>query len=88
MEPLLTELKTKLIDTLGLEDVQPADIGDDDPLVGGPLELDSIDVLELVVLLEEDYGATIPDKETGQRVFRSVRTLAAYVLEQRPESDE
>ena len=86
MESLIAELKGKLIETLGLEDVRPEDIGDDDPLVDGPLELDSIDVLELVVLLEEDYGVTIADKETGQRAFRSLRALATFVSEQRAQT--
>lgn len=79
MTDLLTELKQKLVETLKLADVHPGEIGDDEPLFGEGLGLDSIDVLELVVMLERDYSVKVDSKELGQQVFRSVRTMAEFV---------
>jgi acyl carrier protein len=81
VDGLITELKTKIISTLGLMDVKPEDIKDDAQLVGGDTGIDSIDVLELVMMIEKDYGVKIESKELGARVFASVRTLAAYIAE-------
>ena len=81
VDGLITELKTKIISTLGLMDVNPEDIKDDAQLVGGDTGIDSIDVLELVMMIEKDYGVKIESKELGARVFASVRTLAAYIAE-------
>ena len=79
MEALVAELKVKIIDTLSLLDVAPEDIGDDARLVGGDLGIDSIDVLELVLMLEKDYGVKIESKEMGVQAFASVRALAEFV---------
>jgi acyl carrier protein len=79
MEALIAELKVKIIDTLSLLDVAPEDIGDDDLLVGGDLGIDSIDVLELVLMLEKDYGVKIESKDVGVQAFASVRALAGFV---------
>lgn len=79
MDDLLQELKVKIIDILNLPDVRPDDIAEDDPLVGGPLGIDSIDVLEMVIMLEKDYGVVIGDRELGAKVFATLRTLADYV---------
>jgi acyl carrier protein len=79
MEALIAELKVKIIGVLSLLDVTPEDIGDDDPLVGGDLGIDSIDVLELVLMLEKDYGVKIESKEMGMEAFASVRALAGFV---------
>ncbi len=84
MHNLIDELRIKIIDTLKLEDVLPEDIGEEDQLVGGDLGLDSIDVLELVIMIEKDYGLKIDNKELGARVFASVKALAAYIQENRP----
>jgi acyl carrier protein len=81
MDGLITELKTIIISTLGLMDVKPEDIKDDAPLVGGDTGIDSIDVLELVMMIEKDYGIKIESKELGAKVFASLRTLAAYIAE-------
>ncbi len=59
MEKLLKELQAKIVDVLNLIDVQPEDIGADDRLVGGKLGIDSIDVLEMVIMIEKDYGVKI-----------------------------
>lgn len=84
MQDLIDELKSRIVDVLMLEDVDPADIEDDAPLFGEGLGLDSIDALELVVMLEKDYGIILEDRETGKEAFRSVRTMAEFVTNQRP----
>lgn len=80
-EELILRLKRLIIDRLKLEEISPEDIGNDDPLFGEGLGLDSIDALELVLGLEKEYGVVIPDAEVGQKVFQSVRTIAQYVVE-------
>ena len=82
-DALIEELKTKIISSLKLTDVTPADIDPDEQLIGGSLGLDSIDTLELLVMLEKDYGVTVPDVNIGRKVFGSVRSLADYVEEHR-----
>jgi len=79
MSDLKTELKHKLVKTLDLQDVNPDEIGDDEPLFGEGLGLDSIDVLEIVVMIEQDYGIKIDNKELGQKALRSVASLADYL---------
>ncbi len=81
IEKLTSELKVKIIDTLGLIDVTPEDIKDDERLVGGDLGIDSIDVLELVMMIEKDYGVKIVNKELGVKVFASVRALATHIAQ-------
>ena len=85
MEMLLEELKIKLIDIMNLPELTPAEIDVDALLVGGPLGMDSIDVLEMVIMIKRDYGVVIDNKELGAKVFASLRTLAAYIREQAPE---
>jgi acyl carrier protein len=84
MATLIDTLKGQIISTLKLSDVKPEDIDVDAPLVGGGLGLDSIDTLELLVLLEKEYGVTVPDVNIGRKVFGSVRSLAVYIEENRP----
>ena len=79
------ELKIKIIESLKLQDVTPEQIDDDAPLFGTGLGLDSIDALELVVLLEKDYGIVIKDIEEGRPAFRSARTLADFIAAKRPQ---
>lgn len=83
MEALIAELKVKIIGVLSLLDVSPEDIGDDDRLVGGTLGIDSIDVLELVLMLEKDYGVKIESREMGMDVFASIRAMATFVEKKR-----
>lgn len=78
------ELKTKIIDSLKLQDITPAQIDDDAPLFGAGLGLDSIDALELVVMLEKEYGIVVKDIEEGRPAFKSVRTLAEFIVAKRP----
>jgi acyl carrier protein len=84
MEELIEALKIKIVEILNLPDVTPADIPVDGQLVGGGLGIDSIDVLELVIMLRKDYDVIIDSKELGLRVFTSLRTLACYIMEKSP----
>jgi acyl carrier protein len=84
MANLIDELRIKIIDTLKLEDISPEDIGEEDQLVGGELGLDSIDVLEMVIMIEKDYAVKIDNKELGARVFANLKALAAYIEEKAP----
>ncbi|RZJ66829.1 MAG: acyl carrier protein [Flavobacterium sp.] len=79
MEALKQELKEKIIAVLNLEDVNPSDIADQDPLFGEGLGLDSIDALELIVLLDKDYGIKLTDPKEGKTIFQSIDTMASYV---------
>ncbi len=83
MQLLTDELKNKIIKALNLEDVTPADIKDDAPLFGTGLGLDSIDALDLVSLLERDYGIHIQDMEVARQAFASYRSLEDYVQRHR-----
>ncbi len=74
-----TDLKSNIIAALNLQDITPAQIDDDAPLFGAGLGLDSIDALELVVMLEKNYRIVIKDIEEGRPAFQSVRTLAAFI---------
>ena len=76
---LVDELKHKVLDILNITDIRPENISEDEPLVGGSLGIDSIDILELVMLLEQDYGVKIDSKEEGEQVFRSFASMAAFV---------
>ena len=79
MEELIEQLKSKIIEALNLEELTPEDIDPDAPLFGDAgLGLDSIDALELNLILERDYGLRISQEE-GRQVFRSVRTMAEYI---------
>ena len=83
VEELKFELKKQIIAELNLEDIKPEDIEDDAPLFVEGLGLDSIDALELVVLLEKFHGVKISDEETGRRVLSSVQTMADFILEEK-----
>lgn len=78
---LIEQLKVQLIEQLNLEDLEVADIGDDMLLFGDELGLDSIDALEIIVLLEKEYGVKIENQEEGQKVFKSVQSIAQFILE-------
>ena len=85
MEKLINELKVKIVEVLNLMDVRPEDIDEDAQLVGGELEIDSIDVLEMVIMIEKDYGVRIDSRELGVKVFATLGTLAEYIYENGPE---
>lgn len=83
MEALKQELKTKIIEVLNLEDIAIDEINDNDPLFGAGLGLDSIDALELIVLLDKEYGIRLADPKEGKSIFESVETMAKYISENR-----
>ena len=82
MDQLLNNLKSQIISTLKLTDLEPDEIDVDAPLIGEGLGLDSIDTPELLVLLEKEYSVTVPDINIGRKIFSSVRTMAEYIQEE------
>jgi acyl carrier protein len=83
MEALKLELKTKIIEVLNLEDISTDDIQDNDALFGDGLGLDSIDALELIVMLDKDYGIKLTDPKEGKTIFQSIETMASYIATNR-----
>ena len=83
MSDLKQELKEKIIEQLNLEDVSVAEIGDTDQLFGEGLGLDSIDALELIVMLDKDYGIKLADPKEGRKIFESIETMATYIAANR-----
>ena len=79
MEELILELKQEIIKALNLEDMTPDDIDENAALFGDGLGLDSIDALELIVLLEKKYGIKLASPPEGKTIFKSVATMADYV---------
>jgi acyl carrier protein len=77
---LKRQLKALLVEGLKLENIRPDDIQDAEPIFVEGLGLDSIDALELVVLVEERFGVSIPDEEIGKLAFASINALADFVL--------
>lgn len=84
MEELKLELKKEIIKTLNLEDLKPEDIDDAAPLFGeNGLGLDSIDALELIVLMEKQYGIKLETPAKGKEVFKSIDVMAKFIAENR-----
>ena len=81
---LKTQLKEKLIEGLNLEDVRAEDIKDDDPLFGEGLGLDSLDAVELVVIVQKNFGVEITDMEQGRDAFASINALAEFIEANNP----
>ena len=79
MEEFKRTLKQQIIDALNLQGMKPEEIEDTAPLFNEGLGLDSIDSLELIVLLERNYGIKIEDPREGRRVFESVNVMAEYI---------
>jgi acyl carrier protein len=75
------KLKELLVENLSLEDVAPEEIKDDEILFGEGLGLDSLDAVEIVVLLQRNFGLEVKDMEKGREIFYSIDTLARYVYE-------
>jgi acyl carrier protein len=80
-QELIKKLKDQIIDSLRLEDITPADINEEDELFGEGLGLDSIDALELIVILEKHYGIKLDDPDAGKTIFQTVGTIADFILE-------
>ena len=83
MEDLKLELKERIIDALHLMDMVPEDIEDDAPLFKEGLGLDSIDALELMLLMEKNYDIRLASPQEGKQVFKSINTMAEYIKEHR-----
>ena len=79
MDKLMSDLKTQIVAQLNLQDIKPEDIKDDQPLFVEGLGLDSIDALELIVLLQQQYKIKLSNADDGPKVFHSVRTMAEYI---------
>ena len=77
------QLKVQIIEFLNLTTVKPEDIKDDEPLFGEGLGLDSIDSIELIVLLGREYGINIKDPKEGRKVLVDINTMVAYIEEHR-----
>ncbi|MBV7531880.1 phosphopantetheine-binding protein [Chitinophaga sp. sic0106] len=82
MEQLMADLKAQIIEQLNLQEVKPEDIGNDEPLFKTGLGLDSIDALELIVLLQQHYNIRIANPEQGPEIFHSIRTMAEFITAQ------
>lgn len=80
---LKEKLKTQIIEHLNLTELKPEDIKDEEELFGGGLGLDSIDSLELIVLLNREYGITIKDPKEGRKVLVDINTMAEYIEKNR-----
>lgn len=83
MEQLIKELKEHLIEELNLEEITVDDIDTEAPLFGDGLGLDSIDALEIILILEKYYGVKLNNSAEAKPVFYSVRTLAEYIMKNR-----
>ena len=85
---LKRKLKELLIERLKFEDMSPEDIPDDEPLFGGGLGLDSIDALEIVVMLESEFGIKVKNEGSARDYFRSISTLAELVGQKREQEQQ
>jgi len=85
LSDLKRKLKELLIERLKFEDMTPEDIADDEPLFEGGLGLDSIDALEIVVMLESEFGLKIKNEASARQYFRSISSLAQLVEERTPQ---
>jgi acyl carrier protein len=85
MSTFVDQLKQKVVETLNLVDIDAEDIDVHDQLIGGKLGIDSIDILELVMMIEKDYSVKIDSKELGAKVFASLNTLAEHIRQNSPE---
>jgi acyl carrier protein len=84
MEELMNRLKAQVIEQLSLHHLTPEDIGDDQPLFMEGIGLDSIDALELIVLLQQQYHIKLDNAEDGPKVFKTIRTMAEYITQNQP----
>ena len=79
MEELTLNLKKQIIEALNLKHLKPEDIINDQPLFGEGLGLDSIDALELIVLLQQHYNIKLVDPQEGPKIFKSVNSIVEYI---------
>ena len=83
MEQLINDLKIQIIEALNLEEITPAEIDNNAPLFGDGLGLDSIDALEIILILEKSYGIRLADPAAAKPIFQSITTLAQFITENR-----
>jgi acyl carrier protein len=83
-QELIVELQQLIIKQLNLQDVKPESFDENTPLFGEGLGLDSIDALELVVLLDKNYGIKLYDPKESRKIFFNVKTIAEYIQQNRP----
>ena len=83
MDERKRQLKQQIIEVLSLEEINPEDIVDSEPLFGEGLGLDSIDALELIVLMEKNYGIRLNNPAEGKAIFASLDTMADYIAQHR-----
>ncbi len=83
MDQLINQLKEEIIEVLNLEELTPNDIDNDAPLFGDGLGLDSIDALELIVLMEKNYGIRLTDPAQGKEIFKSINIMADFISKNR-----
>lgn len=83
MEELIEKLKLQIIDALNLEGMTPDDIDNDAPLFGEGMGLDSIDALELIVVLDKNYGIRLNSPAEGKTIFKSINSIADYIQKNR-----
>ena len=83
MEELILTLKEQIIDALNLEEITPEDIDNEAPLFGDGLGLDSIDALELIVILDRFYGIKLANPAEGKEIFKNITTIADYISKNR-----
>ena len=84
MDALIAELKQKVVEALNLEELSAEEINENTPLFGADgLGLDSIDALELIVLLDKEYGIRLSDPKHGKEIFYSIATMAEYIQKHR-----
>ena len=83
MEELIVGLKEQIIDALNLEEITPEDIDNEAPLFGKGLGLDSIDALELIVILDKFYGIKLANPAEGKAIFKNINTIADYIAKNR-----
>jgi len=81
LDDVRCRLKKLLVENLSLEDVTPEEIADDEILFGEGLGLDSLDAVEIVVILQRNWGLEVKDMEQGRKIFYSVETLANFIVE-------
>jgi acyl carrier protein len=83
MDELKQQLKEMIVNDLKLQEVQPENINDTDELFGDGLGMDSLDAVELVVLIQKNFGVQIEDMEEGQKAFASIQALAEFINERK-----